>query len=76
MSKLVIAAIGGLALGTIALSNPAEARCWWNGYDWHCSHHRNWHSWNYWHRHHYSYRSYPRYSYYYGPYGYYYNYYP
>ena len=64
MRKLVFAAIGAVALSVVALSNPAEARCWWNGWSWHCWHHPyRWHSWHYWDRY-----PYTRYGYRYDPY--------
>jgi hypothetical protein len=50
MKKIVIATLAVFLLGTTALSTPAEARCWWNGYAWHC-----WQphpAWWYHHRHH------------------------
>jgi hypothetical protein len=49
MKKIVIAALAAFLLGTAALSTPAEARCWWNGYAWHCWHPHD--SWRYQHRH-------------------------
>ena len=49
MKKIVIAALAAFVLGTAALSTPAEARCWWNGYAWHCWHPQD--SWRYQHRH-------------------------
>jgi len=49
MKKIVIAALAAFVLGTAALSTPAEARCWWNGYAWHCWHPHD--SWRYQHRH-------------------------
>ena len=61
MKKIVIATLAAFLLGTAALSTPAEARCWWNGYAWHC-----WQpdAWRYHHRHdHWG-------PYAYGPYGY------
>ena len=36
MRKLVLATLAALAIGTAAFAQPAEARCWWNGYSWHC----------------------------------------
>ena len=38
MKKIVIATLAAFLLGTAALSSPAEARCWWNGYSMHCWH--------------------------------------
>ena len=55
---------GAFALAILALmllAPPAEARCWWNGYRWHCT------------RYHHHYVGYPAYPYYgYGYYPYYY----
>jgi hypothetical protein len=36
MRKFVLATLAALAIGTAAFAQPAEARCWWNGYSWHC----------------------------------------
>ena len=55
MKKIVIATAAAFVLGTAALASPAEARCWWNGYAWHCWHP---HAWYHHHYHHW------------GPYGY------
>ena len=58
--------------------NQAEARCWWNGYRWHCTHYRHYthhyrhHYWRYgyWYPR-YHYRHYRPYYYgYYRPYYY------
>jgi hypothetical protein len=49
MKKIVIASLAAFVLGTAALSTPAEARCWWNGYAWHCW--RSHDSWRYQRRH-------------------------
>ena len=69
MTKL-FGALAAVTLALVLLAPPAEARCWWNGYRWHCTHYR------YYHR----YVRYPYYSYGYYPYGYYpyrsYGYYP
>jgi len=49
MKKIVIAALAAFVLGTAALSTPAEARCWWNGYN-HCGyHHQVYHHYGYYH---------------------------
>jgi hypothetical protein len=50
MSKIVLVTLAALVLGTAALSSPAEARCWRNGYAWHCWHPHP-HAW-WWHHHH------------------------
>lgn len=65
MRKFVVVTLAALAIGTAAFASPAEARCWWNGYSWHCNSPRA--AW--WHRHH---HWGPRYGHYYwGPrYGY------
>ena len=36
MRKFVLATLAALAIGTASFAQPAEARCWWNGYSWHC----------------------------------------
>ena len=55
------AAIAAAVLTLVLLAPPAEARCWWNGYRWHCT------------RYHHHYVGYPAYPYYgYGYYPYYY----
>jgi hypothetical protein len=47
--------LGALAAATllvgVAAWQPAEARCFWNGYGWQCWHHSH-HYWGGW-RHHY-----------------------
>lgn len=66
MKKLIIA-LAVVMVSALLWSQPAEARCWWDGGRWHCSHHHYW-------RHHYSHaRYYPYYGYYgdYRPYYYY-----
>jgi len=55
MKKIVIATVTAFLLGTAALSSPADAQCWSNGYAWHCWHP---HAWYHHHYHHW------------GPYGY------
>jgi hypothetical protein len=49
MRKFVLATLATLAIGTAAFAQPAEARCWWNGYSWHCWQHP--HAWRYHHPH-------------------------
>jgi hypothetical protein len=49
MRKIILAALAVVLLGSTALAPPAEARCWWNGYGWHCWHPHAW----WWRRHHY-----------------------
>ena len=70
--------LGALLLLTVFWPHSAEARCWWNGYRWHCSHYRH-HYWRYgyWYpRYHYR-PYYSRFHYHYRPYyyGYYRSYY-
>ena len=63
MKKIVMAPALVMFAG-LFWSQPAEARCWWNGYRWHCSHYRH----HYWHTRYYPhyYRPYA-YNYYYRP---------
>jgi len=60
MKKFVLATLAALAIGTAAFSQPAEARCWWNGYSWHC-----WGAHAWWRHHHPYWR---HYGWGYGPY--------
>jgi hypothetical protein len=61
MRKFVLATLAGLAIGTAAFAEPANAACRWNGYAWHCwhphawwwRHHHPWHAW--WWHHRYAY---------------------
>jgi hypothetical protein len=62
MRKLLFGGLAALLLGSAALVPQAEARCWWNGYGWHCWHpHVYWwhphyyHPYAYWHHPHYRY---------------------
>jgi hypothetical protein len=48
MKKIVIATLAAFLLGTTALSSPAEARCWWNGFGRQCSHPHPWYHHHYW----------------------------
>jgi hypothetical protein len=50
MRNIVIATIAAFLFGTAALAQPAEARCFWNGFAMECWHHPH-HDW--WARHHY-----------------------
>ena len=63
MRKFVLATLAALVIGTAALAQPAEARCWWNGYSWHCGYPGS-HAW--WWRHHHPY--WRHYGWGYGPY--------
>lgn len=63
MRKSILGGLAALFLGTAALVPQAEARCWWNGYGWHCAppHAYWWRPWRWhhpyahWHYHHYAY---------------------
>jgi hypothetical protein len=61
MRKIMLGALAAILLGSAALAPPAEARCWWTGYGWHCWHPHAWwwHHRHYWH--HYAWYGYPRY---------------
>ncbi len=57
--KFIVGALAAVALSVgVAASQPAEARCYWNGYAWQCwyhpHHYRHHHHWGwdrpYWHR--------------------------
>ena len=47
MKRIMLAGLAAFLLGTAAFAQPAEARCWWNGYSWHCWHPHAW----WWHHH-------------------------
>jgi hypothetical protein len=48
--KFVVGALAAVTLLVgVAASQPAEARCFWNGFGWECWHHP--HYWGGWHRH-------------------------
>src|SRR5579862_5161726 len=59
--KRMLGAVAAAFLALALLSPPAAASCWWNGYRWHCTHHRY---------HHYVGYRYPYYGYYSSPYYY------
>jgi hypothetical protein len=65
MRKLLFGGLAALLLGSAALVPQAEARCWWNGFAWHCWHpHAYW--WHPWHPHYYysyAYWHHPHYRY-------------
>jgi hypothetical protein len=65
--KKIVMALAVIMLAGLFWPNQAEARCWWNGYRWHCTHYRH-----YWSGHYYPYRYYRPYYYGYGYYPYYY----
>src|SRR4051812_3631101 len=67
--KTLLTAIAAVIVTTLLWSQPAEARCWSNGYRWHCSHHRH-HYWRAGYYPYYGYRPYYRAAYY-RPYAYY-----
>jgi hypothetical protein len=47
--KFILGALAAVSLFVgVAASQPAEARCFWNGFGWECVHHGPW----WWHRHH------------------------
>src|SRR5205085_7763373 len=67
--KKTLGALAAVVFALMLFAPPAEARCWWNGYRWHCSHHYGHHYWHaryWWH----PYRSYGWYGprYYHRPY--------
>ena len=48
--KFILGALAAVTLLVgVAASQPAEARCFYNGYGWTCWHHP--HYWGGWHRH-------------------------
>jgi hypothetical protein len=66
--KTIYAALAAIILSGLVWSSPAEARCWWNGYRWHCTHHRYYTHYRPYYRPYY-YGYYPAYyPYYYRPY--------
>ena len=42
--KTLLTALAAVILSALLWSQPAEARCWWNGWRWHCTHYRH-HYW-------------------------------
>ena len=62
--KKLFGVLAALMLVSVVFAPPAEARCWWNGYRWHCSHYR--HHVRHWYP--YRYYGYYPYPYYYRPY--------
>ena len=50
--KFVVGALAAVTLLVgVAASQPAEARCFWNGFAWECWHHPH-HYWGGWRHHH------------------------
>jgi hypothetical protein len=50
--KFILGALAAVTLLVgVAASQPAEARCFWNGFGWECFHHYGPGPW-WWHRHH------------------------
>jgi len=69
--KKLLGALAAVTLTLMMMAPPAEARCWWNGYRWHCHHyygHHYWHARYWWHP--YRYYGWYRPHYYYRPYAY------
>jgi hypothetical protein len=65
--KKILMALAVVMLAGLFWSQPAEARCWWNGFRWHCTHYYRHHYWSGY----YPYRYYHPYYYgYYRPYYY------
>ena len=55
MKKIIVSMLAIVFLGTAAVAQPAQARCWWDGYHRHCSNpHAYWRH-HYWHRYGYRY---------------------
>jgi hypothetical protein len=51
--KFILGALAALTLLVgVAASQPAEARCFWNGFGWECFHHHYGPGPWWWHRHH------------------------
>jgi hypothetical protein len=59
--KKLFGAFAAAIVALVLFTPPAEARCWWNGYRWHCTPH-------YHHYVGYPYYGYGYYPYYYRPY--------
>jgi hypothetical protein len=52
--KIILGTLTGLALlAGIAAAQPAQARCWWNGYAWNCAQAHAWSYRHHWRHHHY-----------------------
>jgi hypothetical protein len=63
--KTIYAALAAIILSGLVWSSPAEARCWWNGYRWQCTHHRYY---SHYRPYYYGYYRPAYYPYYYRPY--------
>ena len=55
MKRFLLAGFAAALLATATMVPQAEARCWWNGYGWHCWYPHAW----YWHHHPYAYWHHP-----------------
>jgi hypothetical protein len=54
--KIIVGALVAFLLGSVLVSNEAESRCWWNGYN-HCRYyhggwHRGYYGWHHGYYHH------------------------
>lgn len=55
MKRLLLAGLAAVLLGSATMIPQAEARCWWNGFGWHCWYPHAW----YWHHYPYAYWHHP-----------------
>ncbi len=58
MKRLIFAGFAAVLLATSTMVPPAEARCWWNGYSWHCWYPHAWY-WRHYYRRPYAYWHHP-----------------
>ena len=68
--KKIVMALALVMFAGLFWSQPAEARCWWNGYRWHCTHYRHYthhYRHHYWHTRYYPYYYRTHYYAYYRP---------
>jgi hypothetical protein len=57
MMKFVLGALAAVTLlAGVASAQPADARCFRDGYGWHCWHPHPWHHWDHWGWHHHDWR--------------------
>ncbi|HEX3954916.1 MAG TPA: hypothetical protein VHW90_15160 [Stellaceae bacterium] len=55
--KFVLGALAAVTLlAGVASAQPADARCFRDGYGWHCWHPHPWHHWDHWGWHHHDWR--------------------